>query len=304
MIDPGRLVIGTANFHTYHWDSLGRNLATRDQVAAIIGLAAQMRFAGIDSADGYGFGAAEHALPQHRLLIERLGPMGVTTKVGYNFYNRRYEFGRLVGRHFRHLPADAVVPFDTGRVLSREYLLFAAAQSRRRMAGMHFNLLLHCPDLTDIKRLQCDDTLAYIKDLEYVRQVGVSVKLPEEVFQALKTEGLGIVQIPATTLHSRAMRRAVDAARQRDVAVMVNQPFDGGRKVIDTGGAIRCTNPHLSRTAANNLAGHYVLTELFQMDCFDYAVVGVSSAAQLMGIIRGEPATAHDTHARPPGAGV
>lgn len=293
MNDVSRIIIGTANFHPYRWDSHGRALVNDADAAAIIRVAANMGFAGVDSADGYGFGAAERTLASQRHLLMKMGPMAITTKVGYNFYNRRYHAGRWIGRHFQRLPSDAVVPFDSGKELSPDYLLFAAAQSHDRLDGMRMNLLIHCPELTELRQLRSSGTFQLLNQLPYVLKVGVSVKLPEEVFESLNIDSLGILQVPAATLCSRAMELALHTARQRNITVLVNQPFHGGREVVALARAARQIEPELSAASAAGLAARKILADILARDCLDYVVAGVSSSAQLLNMINAGGASDH-----------
>src|SRR5262249_34388303 len=110
-----RLILGTANFHDYTRDSFGRKLVAPAEARSIIDCAITCGIGGFDCADGYGFGQAEAVLGSYATAIRGIGPMSATTKIGFNFYNRRYLPNGAYRPLFRTLPTTSRIPFDTGR---------------------------------------------------------------------------------------------------------------------------------------------------------------------------------------------
>jgi aryl-alcohol dehydrogenase-like predicted oxidoreductase len=282
---PDRLILGTANFHGYTRDSFGRHLVAPPQARSIIDFAISCGISGFDCADGYGFGQAEAVLGSYAAAIRAIGPMSATTKIGFNFYNRRYLPNGAFRPLFRTRPTTSRIPFDTGREFSERYVRFAVERSLHRLGGLSPNVLLHCPDVTEMRSAERRGVLNYLNRVNRIKRVGVSVKMPEEVIVASHLAGIDIVQFPLASLRIPAMRLAVQHIRRQGCTTMLNQPFGGGTLVTRCVKRLRNDFPEATEQTAGNLAAEAILHILHDRDLSDFIVVGVSSTDELQGIM-------------------
>lgn len=103
---------------------------------------------------------------------------------------------------------------------------------RLRLSSL-YGLMLHCEEMLDDWNDGLGDALIELKALGRVRHIGVSVYTPERAFQALETEGIDLVQIPANILDRRCELAEVgEAAVRRGCELHVRSVFLQGLLLI------------------------------------------------------------------------
>jgi D-threo-aldose 1-dehydrogenase len=245
----------------------------------------------VDTADGYYLGASEALLGK---VLEGRRDVAVTTKVGWNFYNRgvdehtKAEARRRLGLDLDALPADVPLPFDHGQDFTAGYLRFAAMRSLDRLRRERADiLLLHVPGHEVLRSTTWFRTLRELKDAGLCRAHGVSVRHPFEVIAALANGPPDVVQVPVLPTLSRPMALALDAARSKGVGVIGREVFGGGKLIRALQGAL----PQLPVATMCRA----VIDAVLANDRVDAVVVGCSNVTQVADDFTAPPASAEES---------
>ena len=169
----------------------------------------------IDTADVYGNGHSEELIAGV-LRERRKGDVIVATKAGNDFY-------------------DAAAKDDHGygpirQNYGREYLMFAAEQSLRRLGVEVLDILqLHSPDLDKLERDEPWDALATLKRQGKIRHAGLSIQSFKENEQAHLLDRhhalLDCIQVRYNLLERQAEDVLFPKAMQYGVGVIVRIPL-------------------------------------------------------------------------------
>lgn len=169
----------------------------------------------IDTADVYGRGHSEELIAG--VLRERgRGAVIVATKAGNDFYNAT--------------AADDQGYGPIRQTYTREYLLFAAEQSLRRLGVEALDILqLHSPDTERLERDEPWEALATLKRQGKIRWAGLSVQSFRETEQAHLLDRhrdlLDCVQVRYNLLEREAERVLLPKARANGIGVIVRIPL-------------------------------------------------------------------------------
>lgn len=105
--------------------------------------------------------------------------------------------------------------------------------SRLGITKLHA-MLLHREDLLDQWENGLGENLHQFVEEALIGQVGISVYTPPKALQALKTEGINLVQIPGNLLDRRFEKAGVyDEARRRSKSVYIRSVFLQGLLLMD-----------------------------------------------------------------------
>ncbi|MBC7187341.1 MAG: aldo/keto reductase [Calditrichaeota bacterium] len=169
----------------------------------------------IDTADVYGFGHSEELIAE--VLAERgKGEVVVATKVGNDFYHATAADDKGYG--------------PIRQTYSREYLVWAAEQSLRRLRLEAIDILqLHSPDLDKLTRDEPWLALEQLKREGKIRYAGFSVQSFKETEQAFLLdehhELLDCIQVRYNLLEREAERVLLPKAAQYGLGVIVRIPL-------------------------------------------------------------------------------
>ncbi|MBP7744815.1 MAG: aldo/keto reductase [Phycisphaerae bacterium] len=169
----------------------------------------------IDTADVYGFGHSEELIAG--VLRERgRGEVVIATKAGSDFYH-----------------GDAGDDQGYGPIrpnYTREYLLFAAEQSLRRLNVDALDILqLHSPDRALLERDEPWDALATLKRQGKIRHAGLSIQSFKETEQAhllaRHADLLDCIQVRYNLLERAAEEVLFPQAQALGIGVIVRIPL-------------------------------------------------------------------------------
>lgn len=156
-----------------------------------------------DTADCYGMGQCEELLKD---VVAGRPNQIVCTKVGHDL--------RCGGRTTCFQP---------------EYLENAISSSRVRLGVESIDvLLLHGAYYSDVQNLGVRAMIEKVMSFGWVKHIGVSAHSPLEVYAAINSLQVEIIQIPYVVCPSEAWNRALDYAKEHRVGVIAREIFLGG----------------------------------------------------------------------------
>lgn len=246
----------------------------------------------VDTADGYYLGHSERLVGS---VLRGHHDVVVTTKIGWNFYNRdvdavtKVDARRRLGMDLDALAWGSVLPFDHGQNFTTEYVQFAVERSLERLGRDCVDiLLLHVPPHHVLQRDGWMEPLAALKAAGRCRAHGVSVRHPFEVLAAIGHGEPDVVQVPILPALSGPMELALRVARSKGVAVIGREIFGGGR-------ILRALQHARLDVPSARVCG-VVIDAVIANELVDAVVVGCSSVAQVQedfgtpGVTAGERA--------------
>ncbi len=169
----------------------------------------------VDTADNYGFGHSEELVAE--VLAERgKGEVIIATKAGNDFYNAGPGDDKGYGRIRQNM--------------ARDYILFAAEQSLRRLRLEALDILqLHSPDTDKLQRDEPWDALATLKRQGKIRWAGLSIQSFKETEQAPIVEAhrdvLDCVQVRYNLLEREAEQVLFPLVQRLGIGVIVRIPM-------------------------------------------------------------------------------
>ncbi|MBN2447531.1 MAG: aldo/keto reductase [Phycisphaerae bacterium] len=169
----------------------------------------------IDTADVYGFGHSEDLIAG--VIKERgKGEIVIATKAGNDFYNAD--------------KADDQGYGPIRQTYTKEYLIFAAEQSLRRLGVEALDVLqLHSPDLEKLERDEPWEALETLKRQGKILCAGLSIQSFKETEQAhlldRHADLLDCIQVRYNLLEREAERVLFPKAQQHGIGVIVRIPL-------------------------------------------------------------------------------
>ncbi len=169
----------------------------------------------IDTADVYGFGHSEELIA--KVIAERgKNNLVIATKAGNDFYNADEKDDQGYG--------------PIKQTYSKEYLIFAAEQSIRRLGVEALDILqLHSPDLDKLEQEEPWQALEQLKRDGKILHAGLSIQSFKETEQAhlLDTHHdlLDTIQVRYNLLERQAEKVLFPKALQYGIGVIVRIPL-------------------------------------------------------------------------------
>jgi aryl-alcohol dehydrogenase-like predicted oxidoreductase len=171
--------------------SLGRAIST-SQADRLISSMADLGIRVIDTADAYGSGDCEHLLG--KVLPGRRENFTLATKAGYRHANLKGPF-RCLNQFFKKLKQRT----GPSQCFDAEYLTMCVEQSLERLKTDYLDaFLLHNPSLHDIQEDVTLSVLQRIKSTGKALTVGISSSDLRVLTEAVRMEGIDVVQTPAS----------------------------------------------------------------------------------------------------------